>query len=375
MPHATLSEADVRAIDRSDMAGRIAGLAAQVRHQRAALQEDPWPRLSAPRLLAVGGMGGSAIAADLVLALAAPRLPFPALVCRDDRWPAAVGPGTVALLSSYSGNTEETLRLYDEAGARGATRLVLATGGELAARAEADGSPRRAVPGGLPPRAALGYSVASLSLLLEALGDPGEGDAAWDEAVAALEDTARRCAPDRPEADNPAKALARALVGRALSLVGTAGPGAACARRWKGQVHENAKSLAFDAVLPEMNHNEIVGWQALADLHPRFAVVFLSGLAGSAATAAREDVTRRLLDEAGVATHVVRASGDAPLARVLSLVALGDWTSLYLAVLAGVDPTPIERIDRLKAALASAGGRGPGDAPRPGRGDAETSSR
>lgn len=362
MPHPTLSEADIRAIDRSDMARHIAAWPRQIEEQRRSLAAAPWPRLPAPRLLAVGGMGGSAIAADLVFALAAPRLPWPTLVCRDDRWPAAVGPESIVLLSSYSGDTQETLALYDEAGRRGATRLIFSTGGALTRHGDADGVPRRGLPGGLPPRAALGYSVASLALLLEALGDPGEGDQAWDEAVAVLADVAARCAPDRPEAGNPAKELARALVGRAVTVVGSAGPAAAIARRWKGQLHENAKTLAFDAVLPEMNHNEIVGYQALADLHPRLALVFLSGLAGSSAVARRQDVTRRLVEEEGIATHVVEASGRSTLARALSLVVLGDWTSLYLAVLAGVDPTPIEKIDRLKAALAEAGGRGPEEA-------------
>lgn len=375
MPLPTLSEADVRAIDRSDMAGKIAAWPRQLEEQRRALAADPWPRLPAPRLLAVGGMGGSAIAADLVFALAADRLPFPTLVCRDDRWPAAVGPGAIALLSSYSGDTAETLALYDAAGRQGAKRLILSTGGALARRGEADGVPRRRLPGGLPPRAALGYSVASLSLLLEALGDPGEGDAAWNEAASDLAELNARCAPERPEAGNPAKELARALVGRAVSVVGTAGPAAAIARRWKGQLHENAKTLAFDAVLPEMNHNEIVGYQALADLHPRLALVFLAGLAGSPAVAARQDVTRQIVEEAGIATHVVAATGRSPLARLLSLVVLGDWTSLYLAVLAGVDPTPIDKIDRLKAALAAAGGRGPEDVSRLGRGDTETTPR
>ena len=370
MPHPSLSEADVRSIDRADMAGKIAAWPRQVLDQRAALAANPWPRIAPPSLLAVGGMGGSAIAADLVAALAADRLRFPVIVCREDRWPAAVGPGAVALLSSYSGDTAETLALYDEAAGRGATRLVLTTGGTLGRRADADGVARRGLPGGLPPRSALGYSVVSLALLLEALGDPGEGDAAWNEAVAILAELAARCAPDRPEADNPAKALARALVGRAVSVVGTAGTAAAIARRWKGQLHENAKTLAFDAVLPEMNHNEIVGYQALRDLHPRMAVVFLDGLAGSPAVRARLPVTRQILEEEGVATHVVAPEGRSTLARVLSLCALGDWTSLYLAVLAGVDPTPIEKIDRLKAALAQAGG-----VATPAHGSGETGRR
>jgi glucose/mannose-6-phosphate isomerase len=333
-----------------------------VRAQRAALAARPWPAMPAPRLLALGGMGGSAIAGDLVFALAAPRLPFPTLVCRDYAWPAALGPDGLAVLSSYSGNTEETLALEAAARARGVPRAAITTGGLLSARCDASGAPWRALPAGLPPRAALGYSVVSLSLLLEALGDPGAGAAAWEESVRTLEELTTRCAPGRPEAENPAKSLARALVGRATCLYGGSGFPAAAARRWKGQFHENAKSLAFDAVLPEMNHNEIVGWQALADLHPRFAVVLLRDVDESPALAARMAVTRAILEDEGVAVHEARGEGTSPLARMLSLVALGDWVSLYLAVLAGVDPTPIDKIDRLKSALAARGDGVPGNA-------------
>jgi glucose/mannose-6-phosphate isomerase len=361
MPEATLSEADVAGRDRSGMAALIASWPAQIATQRAALAARPWPAMPAPTLLAVGGMGGSAIASDLVFTLAAGSLPFPTLVCRDYAWPAAVRPGALAVLSSYSGNTEETLALYEEAKARGVARLAITTGGELARRCEADGTPWRAVPAGLPPRAALGYSVVSLSLVLEALGDPGFGAAAWAEAHAVATELGSRCAPDRPEADNPAKSLARAVVGRAVCVYGGAGFAAPVARRWKGQLHENAKTLAFDAVVPEMNHNEIVGWQALADLHPRFAVILLRDRAESPALARRMAVTREILEDEGVGVHEVHSIGASPLARMVSLIVLGDWMSLYLAVLAGVDPTPIVKIDRLKAALASAGGDAPGN--------------
>ncbi len=362
MPHATLSEADVAARDAGGMAALIAAWPAQIAGQRAALAASPWPAQPAPRLLAVGGMGGSAIAADLVFALAADRLPFPTLVCRDYAWPAAVRPGALAVLSSYSGNTEETLALYDEARARGVARLAITTGGELARRCKADGVPWRVVPAGLPPRAALGYSVVSLSLVLESLGAPGWGDAAWAEAHRVAIELGTRCAPDRPEAENAAKQLARAVVGRAVCIYGGAGLAAPIARRWKGQLHENAKTLAFDAVLPEMNHNEIVGWEALADLHPRFAVILLRDRAESGALARRMAVTRAILEDEGVGVHEAWSVGTSPLARMISLLVLGDWMSLYLAVLAGVDPTPIVKIDRLKAALASAGDGEPGNA-------------
>lgn len=354
MTLASLTEADCRARDVSDMAGLIASWPAQIRAQRAALDADPWPRFPAPSLLAVGGMGGSAIAADLVFGLAQDRLPFPTLVVRDYRWPACVRGQARVVLSSYSGATEETLALLDEAERRGVEKVGLTTGGPLGARLTAAKAAWRGLPAGLPPRAALGYSVVSLTRLLEALGDPGEGEAAWREALAVLDDGNARCAPGVPEAGNPAKALARALVGRAVLVYGAAGAVAAAARRWKGQINENAKTPAFDAALPEMNHNEIVGWQALADLHPRCAAVFLADGSDLPRVAQRREVTARILAEEGVSTHVVESRGTSPLARLLSLVQRGDWTSYYLAVLAGVDPTPIVKIDRLKRELASA---------------------
>ena len=363
MPIASLTEADCRAVDRGDMAGLIAAWPAQVRAQRERLDREPWPRLAAPSLLALGGMGGSAIAGDLVFALAAGRLAWPTLVVRAYGWPAAVRPGALAVLSSYSGGTEETLALLDEAERRGVSVVGLTTGGALGERLTAAKAPWRGLPAGLPPRAALGYSVVSLARLLEATGDPGEGEAAWNEALAVLEDGNARLAPGVPEDANPAKALARNLIGRAVVVYGAAGGMAAIARRWKGQINENAKSPAFDAALPEMNHNEIVGWQALSDLHPRWAAVFLADDSDGPRIARRRDVTAGILEEEGVATHVVGPRGASALARMLSLVQLGDWVSYYLAVLAGVDPTPIVKIDRLKRELGAASGAAAKPAP------------
>jgi len=225
------------------------------------------------------------------------------------------------------------------------------TGGPLAERLAATRSPWKALPAGLPPRAAVGYSVVSLARLLEALGDPGEGEPAWEEALAVLEHGNDLYSPARPEADNPAKALARSAVGRAVCVYGAAGWPAAVARRVKGQINENAKTPAFELSLPEMNHNEIVGFGALSDLHPRLLAAFVLDRADAPRLAHRIDATRRLLEDEGVATLGLAPRGESALARLLSLVQLGDWWSYYLGVLAGVDPTPIVKIDRLKRAL------------------------
>jgi glucose/mannose-6-phosphate isomerase len=352
MTRPSLAEADVRAADPSGMAAHVAEWPEQIRRQREALRRNPWPTdLARPSLFAVGGMGGSAMAAELLRSLVEPRLPYPFLVVRDYRLPACVSNGARLVLSSYSGGTEETLALHDEAKRRGVACAGIASGGELARRLEAENSPWRALPAGLPPRAALGYSFVSLALFLEALGDEGEGEDAWSETLDALESVNRRASPAVPESDNPAKLLARSLAGKAVCVYAGAGLPAAAARRWKGQINENAKSLAFEQALPEMNHIEIVGWQALRELHPRFAAVFLRDEGEHPRVSRRMEITRELVSAEGAETHVVRSTGTSPLARLLSLVHLGDWMSLYLAVLAGEDPTPIAKIDRLKSAL------------------------
>jgi len=298
-------------------------------------------------------MGGSAIAADLVFGWAADRLPFPTLVVRDDRWPRAVGPGALAVLSSYSGRTEETLALFHAAKERGVPCVGMTTGGPLGEGLTALGRPWKGLPAGLPPRAAIGYSVVSLARLLAALGDPGEGESAWEEALVVLDQGNGLYGPACPEPANPAKSLARELVGRAVCLYGAAGWPAAVARLVKGQVNENAKTPAFELSLPEMNHNEIVGFEALSDLHPRLMAGFVLDHAASPRFASRIAVTRRLLADEGVGAVDLVPRGESVLARMLSLVQLGDWLSYYLGILAGVDPTPITKIDRLKSALAA----------------------
>ena len=349
-----LGPAAVAAADPAGMHRLIGTWPEQLAAQRAALAARPWPGpLSARgcRLLAVGGLGGSAIGADLALGLAEDELAFPACVVRDYQWPAAVGPGALCVLSSYSGGTEEVLALYDEAARRGAARLALTSGGELARRAARDGVACGALPPGLPPRAALGYSLTALLSLLRALGGSLGGPDALDEAQAVLAAGQRRLAPEVPEAENPAKQLALALRGKLVVVYTATRFLAGVGRRWKGQINENAKTPAFHGAVPELNHNESVGWEALRPLHPQLAVVCLRDREEHPRVARRLDLTRAQVAEAGLAAHAAAATGEGRLARVLSLVQLGDWVSLYLAVLAGVDPTPVVPIDRLKQAL------------------------
>jgi len=347
-----LGPAVLRAHDSRAMEALVRSWPEQLRTQRTALAKTPWPKFATPRAIAVGALGGSATAAELVKGLVDDRLPVPFHIVREYAWPAAVGPGTLCVLSSYSGNTEETLALYDDALGRGAARAVISSGGEITRRAQADGVPYVSVPSGLPPRAALGYSLVSLLALLPSLGFGGADDEeALAEAEVVLAEGNRRLAPESPEAENPAKRLALALTGRVVVAYTAARFLAGAALRWKGQVNENAKTPAFSNALPELNHNESVGWEALRAFHDRFGVVCLRDTDEHPRAAAQMEWTRSMLESEGLTVCEARSTGRSRLARLVSLVQLGDWVSLYLAALAGVDPTPITKIDALKRTL------------------------
>jgi glucose/mannose-6-phosphate isomerase len=344
--------------DPGGMAARIEGIPGQVEAAVERLAREPWPApVGGPALLAVGGLGGSAIAADLTAALWSDRLPRPMLVVRDYHWPACVDASGLALLCSYSGNTEETLALYREAGARGVPRLALTTGGTLADACRRDGVAFRTVPGGSPPRAALFSAWVPLSGLLAAIGWVEDPAAAWRETARHLRARDAELRPAVPARANAAKQLAAALQGRFVIVYSASERLGPVATRWRQQLNENAKMLGHSAVVPELNHNEIVGWERSGPVHPHAAIVVLSDEEDDPAVARRLAITVEIATRQGAAVHHVASNGTGRLARLASLVQFGDYLSLYLALLDGVDPTPIASIDELKRRLAESGAR------------------
>ncbi len=339
--------------DRFDMAGRIAAIPEHVEAALAALAESPW-RLppGAPTLLAVGAMGGSAMAAELCAGTWADRLPRPLLVVREYRWPACVDAGALALLCSYSGGTEETLALYAEAGRRGVPRVAMTTGGALATACARDGVPVARLPGGSPPRAALFSAWVPLTGLLAALGWIDDPAPAWREAIAVLRAQQARIGPQVAEAQNLAKQLARALQERLVFVYGGSERVGPVVTRVRNQLNENAKLLSHSALVPELNHNEIVGWENPGAAHAPIAALFLRDGEELAEVDARLALTAEYVAKQGGAVHELAGAGRSRLARIASLVHWGDWLSFYLALLNGVDPTPIASSDAFKARLA-----------------------
>jgi glucose/mannose-6-phosphate isomerase len=344
--------------DRFDMAGRIAAIPDHVEIALAALAAQPW-RLpgGSPSLLAVGAMGGSAMAADLCAGLWSDRLPRPMLVNREYRWPACVGREALALLCSYSGGTEETLALYDDAGRRGAGRLALTTGGTLAEWCARDGVHVSRMPGGSPPRAALFTAWVPLSGLLGALGWIDDPAPAWKAAMAALRAQQSRIGAHVPESQNPCKQLARALHGRLLFVYAASERLGPVATRGRHQLNENSKLLAHSALVPELNHNEIVGWETAGTAQAPVAVLVLRDEDDAPENVTRLTLTADYVSRQGAAVHELRGGGEGRLARIATMVQCGDWLSFYLAQLNGVDPTPIASIDEFKSRLAGSASR------------------
>lgn len=303
--------------------------------------------------IVVLGMGGSGSAGDVLGAAARHALPVPVTTLKQYRTPAFVGPATLVFAVSYSGETEETLSMAEAAGDRGARLVAVSKGGSLERLASDRGGVHIGCPDGYQPRAALGALVAPLVVTLDRLGLFEGGTAEVTAAVDQLSRRRDRCAPEIEGASNPARELAR-QIGRTIPVVyGGGAIGGTAAMRWKTDVNENAKAPAFFNSYPELDHNEICGWGQHGDVTRQvFTLVELRHEFEHPQLSRRFDVTRGIIDETVAQVLSVTAEGRGRLAQLFDLIYVGMWTSLYLAFDAGVDPGPVEAIDRLKAALA-----------------------
>lgn len=345
---AGLSPAAIKEVDVSRQVDEVMGLPEQLRDALWRVQSAGLQPHDSPGGLVVAGMGGSSIGGALARAVLGDRASRPIVLARGYELPAWTTPDTTVLCQSYSGNTEETLAVYEATQALGARTIVVTTGGKLAAQARADGVPVIPLPGGFQARAAVAYW---LVVALEVAGLCGAGErlhAEVDVAAEHVDALVQSWGPVSAE-DSLAKTLARGLHGTVPQIVG-AELTEPIAYRWKTQLNENSKSPAFSAVLPEMCHNELVGWEGAKSLG-QFSAVFLDDSDLHPRVRQRIELTRGLIASLGGSTFRVESIGHTRLERLLSLVLLGDLVSLYLAVLRLVDPAPVEASEALKAAL------------------------
>lgn len=299
----------------------------------------------------VCGMGGSAIGGDLVRGFVEPTSPLPFVVNRGYTLPGWAGENTLVVVSTYSGGTEETLNAFTDARERGARCLVITSGGEALKVAEAEGLDHVVIPGGLQPRAALGYSLGVGLRIARALGLAVVSDNDMEVALGAARDRAH--AHDEDADGNPARDLSADWV-EALPVVYTGvGLLEAVGLRWRTQIHENAKHPAVGNVLPEMDHNEIMGFEAAPEaLAHAMQIVALRDADDHPQVAKRFEATSELVHAAVGGWTEIEVADSTRLDRMLSLIQLGDAASFWLAMRKGVDPTPVETIQQLKKTLA-----------------------
>ena len=345
----------IRALDPGNMYNTIFDLPEQM--AKALKMAGGWnvPVSQYPdvRNIVVVGMGGSAISGDIARSLLASELVIPFNICRHYALPEYVDDETLVVAMSYSGNTEETLAAVDDALSRSAMIVVLTTGGLLEEVAQLNEIPMLKIPSGLQPRAAVGYLTVPLLMFLEKIGLAKNIADRIKGTIEHLKNTRERMVESGNSTTNPAKQLSQLLHGKIPIIY--AGPTImdVVALRWKSQVCENAKTMAFAGLYPEFNHNELVGWTRLStEKKEQFIVLNLRGADDHEKVSVRMDVVKRLIEEQDIMVIDLYASGETEMERMFNLIQMGDFVSYYLAILNDADPTPIEIIESLKKELA-----------------------
>lgn len=304
------------------------------------------------RNIIVTGLGGSAIGGDILRSYALPKANIPISVNRDYDMPQYIGQDTLVLAVSYSGNTEETLSAYRQARDKGADIVCLTAGGKLMEMGQDDGYTVIKVPGGLVPRAATGYLFAPLALALEKMGILSGVTADLKEVVLVLQGLRESLSPRVDAPDNKAKAIAARMKDSIPVIWGVSGTSEIAALRWKAQINENAKSPAYFNVFPELNHNEIVGFEVPPEILSRQAVIILRCKADKERINKRIEISKNIIRDKVKTVIEVSSQGESFLAQFYSLTYMGDYASTYLALEYGLNPTPVEVIDYLKSELA-----------------------
>jgi len=303
--------------------------------------------------IVITGMGGSAIGGALAQALVAPECAVPITLVRDYALPAFVGPNTLVIGSSHSGNTEETLSCFKQAIERKTKLMAITGGGKIEALCREAGGTVWQFDYKSQPRAAVGYSFMLPLACFSRSGLIADKSADVAGAVAAMREQQKALRAESPVVNNPAKRMAGQIMDHYALIFGS-GIMAPVARRWKGQMSENAKAWAQFEEIPEMNHNSVVGITNPQLLITKYMALFLESDFDHPRNKIRSETTRRLFMTAGYNTDVIRGVGPTPLAQLLTALHYGDYASFYLAMAYETDPTPIGPIEVLKERLARA---------------------
>ncbi|MGO8807672.1 MAG: bifunctional phosphoglucose/phosphomannose isomerase [Candidatus Bathyarchaeia archaeon] len=346
---------NIKSVDGSGMINFCVN-SAKLYREAAALADKIKVSYPKPENVVVAGMGGSGIGGDLLKDWAKNQTAVPIEVNREYELPEYAGKKTLVFITSYSGDTEETLSAYLDALKRKCMIFCVSSGGALLENAERLGVRYLRVPGGMPPRAALPYMFVPLLVYMEKSGLVEGASKELSEAIILLEKISQSNAPEKPTIENYAKALAL-NIGATSPIIYGSGILRCVALRFKQQFNENSKVPAKWDVFSELNHNEIVGWERAGELAKAFSAIFLRDPEEPTAIQSRIEITKEVMEQEDVDILEVQAQGKSRLERMLSTILIGDFSSVYLAVLRGVDPTPVKTVNYLKDTLKQNGFR------------------
>jgi len=344
---------EIRKIDKGDM---LSFCMDAPRHYSKAAQVATGFKVDFPKPenIIVAGMGGSAIGGELLKDWAQDTSRVPIEVCRDYHLPAYANKSTLVFCTSYSGETEETLSVFLEALKRKCKIVSLSSGGALREFAEKLNVPHLLVPSGMAPRATLPYLFLPLPTILEKIDFASGVNAELRETIRILKQVSAENSPEKQTKNNMAKTLATKINGTMPMVYGFRFY-RAVAQRMKTQINENSKNLAKWEYFPELNHNEIVAWEEAEEFASHVSVIFVRDADEPEEIKNRIEFTKETINKTSAKTFEVWSKGKGKIARMSSIICTGDFTSVYLAVLRGVDPTPVKTISILKERLKQTG--------------------
>lgn len=345
---------NIKKIDKSDMLDLLCDFSLQCRAaSNIAKNTEVLFKKRDFNKIVFAGLGGSAIGAELVKSYLYFESKIPIAVYREYELPGYIDNSTLVFISSYSGNTEETLCAYAQAKEKGAWIIAISSDGTLQEYAQKDGLTFIQIPKGLPPRCALGYLSIIPLCILEKLGLANAESFSIEQTIKVLDDLKNKNLNPRVGCkDNIAKFIASKLFNKFAVIYSSSIHFDVVTTRLRGQLNENSKALASSHVFPEMNHNEIVGWQNPKKLFKDFLVLLLRDENMHPRVAKRMEITKEMLKKEGITVIEIWSRGQDLLSRIFSLIYIGDFISYYLAILYGIDPTPVERVTYLKKKLS-----------------------
>ena len=351
-PKETLDDLDVlKNVDRFGMLGLVNKLPDMMEEGWALSEASGIPKTEKMDNLVISGMGGSAISGDIVSIVLRNKADIPVFVNRSYGCPKFVNGSTLFLSVSYSGNTEETISAFKEAVQKGARIISISSGGELKELSAKNKVPFIEIPKGLPPRAALGYLLSAVLNVLHRSGVVSI-KADLDETKKLLKQLSRKYGAGTGLRENEVKQMAVRLSGKIPVILASESTTYASGLRWKTQLNENSKMTAILSTLPEFSHNDLVNFSSLKKGEHNFSFVTLRDEGDPERMKKRIEVTKSLISGNVGGIAEVWSQGESLLARVMSLILYGDYLSVYLAVLSGIDPTPVDIIERLKKELS-----------------------